>query len=297
MRSAGRPNPAPHRPRDLSRTPRTQVTPDLGRLLPPWAPNINSHFGHARLTAIGRLRPVRPDRGCGFVWGPVSRCACRRSCGRQVGSPVQQRLAAQPPGDGPGFGNGEGGGAIVVQAGEVPGVVEQAMGEVVGGGLFAQAADRRGEVGRGGRAGLASGKADAGQAAFGTQQRGQMPGLVVIDQGEQLTDGGSVAQVVGGASGQWPRPPYVVAADAEGADVGEDGPGVAQCGPRLAAGGGRRAAAVKPSTRLAAGPGMVRDYLRLPVPRAGLRRITAYLTPQQFVGCGERERRPGAINR
>ena len=172
----------------------------------------------------------------------MSRRACRRrSCGRQVGGPVQQRLAAQPPGDGPGFGNGEGGGASVVQAGEVPGVVEQAMGEVVGGGLFAQAADRRGEVGRGGRAGLASGKADAGQAAFGTQQRGQMPGLVVIEQGEQLTDGGSVAQVVGGASGQWPRPPQVVATDAEGADVGEDGPGVAQCGPRLAAGGGSEA--------------------------------------------------------
>ena len=49
--------------------------------------------------------------------------------------------------------------------------------------------------------------------------------------------------------------------------------------------------------RLAAGPGMVRDYLRLPVPRAGLRRVTAYLTAQQFIGRGERERRPGAINR
>jgi len=65
--------------------------------------------------------------------------------GRQVGGPVQQRLAAQSAGDVAGFAQSACGGAGVVQAGEVPGVVEQAVGQVVGGGLLAQAADRRGK--------------------------------------------------------------------------------------------------------------------------------------------------------
>jgi hypothetical protein len=48
---------------------------------------------------------------------------------------------------------------------EVLGVVEQAVGEVVGGAQLAQAADRRGERGRGGRVTAESGEASAGQAA------------------------------------------------------------------------------------------------------------------------------------
>ena len=98
----------------------------------------------------------------------------------------------------------------VVQAGEVLGVVEQAVGKVVGGAQLTQAADRRGEGDRSGRVAVAGGQAGTHQVTFGAQHRGQVPGLVVIEQGEQLADGGAVAQVVGGAGGQRPRPPQVV---------------------------------------------------------------------------------------
>ena len=62
---------------------------------------------------------------------------------------VEQRLAAQPLGDVAGFADGRRGGFGVSEALQVLGVVEQAMGEVVGGAVLAQAGDRRGE-GRGG---------------------------------------------------------------------------------------------------------------------------------------------------
>ncbi len=68
--------------------------------------------------------------------------------GGDVRGPVQQRLTAQVTGDVVGFAAGCLGGSGIVQAREVLGVVEQAVGEVVGGGLLAQAADRRGEGGR-----------------------------------------------------------------------------------------------------------------------------------------------------
>ena len=71
-----------------------------------------------------------------------------------------------------------------------------------------------------------------------------MPGLVVIEQGEQLTDGGGVAEIVGGAGGQRPGPAQEFVADPEGVGMGEDGPGVTERG-----GGWRRAAAVKASAR------------------------------------------------
>jgi hypothetical protein len=56
----------------------------------------NDHSGHARWTAIGPLRPVRP--GVRLKVGPgrsASHCAGRQrgSRGHQVGGPVQQRLA------------------------------------------------------------------------------------------------------------------------------------------------------------------------------------------------------------
>ena len=112
---------------------------------------------------------------------------------------------------------------------------------MVGGGLLAQAGDGRGEGGRGVRVAVASRQAGAGQVAFGPQHRGQVPRLVVVEQGEQLTGGDGVIQVVGGAGGQRPRPPQAVVADSQGARVGEEGLGEAECGARLAAGGGGEA--------------------------------------------------------
>ena len=70
---------------------------------------------------------------------------CREFGGRDVGGPVQQRLAAQALADCAGFAGGGRGGAGIAQAGEIGGLVEQAVGEVVGGAQLAQAADRSGE--------------------------------------------------------------------------------------------------------------------------------------------------------
>jgi hypothetical protein len=132
-----------------------------------------------------------------------------------------------------GFAEGQGRGFGVVHEGQVPGVVEQAVSEVIRGAQLAQATDRRGEGGRYGRVAVAGGEAGAGKVAFGPQHRGQVPELAGVEQGEQLAGGGCVVQVIGGSRGQRPRPPYGFVADPEGADVGW-----------------RRAAAVKPSTRL-----------------------------------------------
>ena len=65
-----------------------------------------------------------------------------RCCGRQVGGPVQQRLATQAAGDIAGFADRGPGGLAVVHAEQVGGVVEQAVGQVVGGGVLAQPGDR-----------------------------------------------------------------------------------------------------------------------------------------------------------
>ena len=76
------------------------------------------------------------------------------------------------------------------------------------------------------------------EVAFGPQHRGQVPGRIGVEQGEQLAGGGGVAQLVGGAGGQRPRPAQAFVAYPEGVGVGEDAAGVAQRGLRLAAGGG-----------------------------------------------------------
>jgi hypothetical protein len=64
---------------------------------------------------------------------------------------------------------------------------------------------------------------------------------MLIKQGEQLAGGGRITKLVGGAGGQWPRPPHGFVADPQGAGVGESGPGVAQGGGGLAKRGGGEA--------------------------------------------------------
>jgi len=88
---------------------------------------------------------------------------------------------------------------------------------------------------------VGGGQAGEGQVAFGPQHGGQVPGRGGGEQGEQLAGGGGVAQLMGGAGGQRPRPAHTVVADPKGADVGESGPGVAQRGLRLEPGGGGEA--------------------------------------------------------
>ena len=97
----------------------------------------------------GRARPIAISA---IGWSDLGRCwgffqigqrrdlgLHRGFCGRHVRGPVQQRLAAQATGDVAGFADGCRGGVGVAQAGEMPGVVEQAVGEVVGGAQLAQA--------------------------------------------------------------------------------------------------------------------------------------------------------------
>jgi hypothetical protein len=64
-----------------------------------------------------------------------------RLCGRHIGGAGKQRLAVQAAGDAAGFLDGRRGGVGVAGAPEVLGVVEEAVGEVVGGALLAQAGD------------------------------------------------------------------------------------------------------------------------------------------------------------
>jgi hypothetical protein len=54
---------------------------------------------------------------------------------------VEQGLAAQPAADVAGFAGVDRGGLVITQVGEMLGVVEQAVGEVVGGAVLAQADD------------------------------------------------------------------------------------------------------------------------------------------------------------
>ena len=58
---------------------------------------------------------------------------------------IQQRLAAQAAGNVTGFADYGPGCLATVQVAEVLGVVEQAVGQVVGGGVLAQAGDRGGK--------------------------------------------------------------------------------------------------------------------------------------------------------
>jgi len=77
-------------------------------------------------------------------------------------------------------------------------VVEQAVGEVVGGAVLAQARDRGCERCRDIGPAVVVGETGAGQVALGAQHRGEVAGLVRVEQREQFADGGGVTQVVGG---------------------------------------------------------------------------------------------------
>ena len=80
---------------------------------------------------------------------------------------AEQRLAAQPPGDAAGFADRGSGGLVIAQVAEALGVVEQSVGEMVGGGVLAQAGDCSGERRCSGQVAVACGEAGAGQVAFG----------------------------------------------------------------------------------------------------------------------------------
>ena len=160
------------------------------------------------------------------------------SCRGHAGRAVEERLAAEPGGDVAGFADGGRGGHDLAPGGEVGGVIEEAVGQVVGSGVLAQAGDRRGERLVGARVALGCGQAGASQVAFGAQHGGQLPGLVAVEQGEQLGHGGGVGQVVRGSGGQGPGPPGELVADPQDAGAVQGGTGVTQRGGGLAAGGG-----------------------------------------------------------
>ena len=114
---------------------------------------------------------------------------------------VEQRLAAQPTADGAGLINGLRRGITSISAQLILGVVEQTVGEMVGSPSVAQADDGQGEGGRGGLVILA-GQAGAGQVAPGAQHRHDVARLVGVEQSEQLTGDGGVAQLIGDAGGK-----------------------------------------------------------------------------------------------
>ena len=104
---------------------------------------------------------------------------------------VEQRLAAQAVADGAGFLDGQGGGLGIALAGKVPGVVEQAVGEMVGVDcsrrLMIAAAKAARRPGR-----RRCGQPGADQIALGPQHGGDMSGLVGVEQGEQFAGGGGI---------------------------------------------------------------------------------------------------------
>src|SRR5919198_4508852 len=68
-----------------------------------------------------------------------------RFCGEEVSSAIQQRLAAQAGGNVTGFAEHSPSCLVIVQAAEILGVVEQAVGHAAGGGVLARADDRGGK--------------------------------------------------------------------------------------------------------------------------------------------------------
>ena len=121
-------------------------------------------------------------------------------------APVEQWLAAQAAGDCAGFVDGRRGGIGVAEAREVLGVVEQAMGEVVGGALLAQA------VMAAANAAAAAWSPSWAASRARTRSRSarsmgaRCPGWLGVEQREQFDGAGAVPELVGGAGGQWPRP-------------------------------------------------------------------------------------------
>ena len=119
--------------------------------------------------------------------------------------PVQQWPTAHVTGDVAGFADSSLGSLGIVQARKELSVVEQAVGEVVGGAQLAQAADRVGE-GLGGDLGVGGGgQPGTDEVAFGPLHRRQVPRLAGVDQRKQLTGSGGITQLVGSAGGQAQR--------------------------------------------------------------------------------------------
>src|SRR5262249_7041893 len=116
---------------------------------------------------------------------------------------------------------------VVAAGGQVGGVVEQAVGKVVGGGVLAQPGDRGGECRVGVRVAVGCGQTGAGQVAFGPLHGGEAAGRAGVQQAEQVAGGGGVGEVPGGAGGQRPGPPQVFVADPQGVGVVQGGAGVA----------------------------------------------------------------------
>src|SRR5215467_2445498 len=103
--------------------------------------------GIARTSRYARAVGSAIAYGCGFLWP-----GCRhhrgpdpRFCAGEVSGAIQQGLAAQPGGAGAGLADRRFGGFGITQADEVLGVVEQAVCQVVGGGVLAQPSDRCGQ--------------------------------------------------------------------------------------------------------------------------------------------------------
>ena len=131
----------------------------------------------------------------------------RWPCGRQICGPVQQWLASEAACDVAGLADGRLGGIRITTAHEVLGVVEQAVGEVVGGAVLAQARHRGREGSRGSLVAVVGCEAGTGQFTFGPEHRGEVPGLVGVEQDEQFAGGSAVPQFVGSPRRTGRHPP------------------------------------------------------------------------------------------
>ena len=117
---------------------------------------------------------------------------------REAGGAVEQRLAAELNGDGGRLDDGGFSRPAVAVGGEPGGVVEQAVGEMIGGGLLPQPGDRaRQRRPRGIGGGVKGGKAGAGQLSLSAQHRGELARPVAVQQLEQLGRGLGVGKVPG----------------------------------------------------------------------------------------------------
>src|SRR5262249_40018259 len=96
------------------------------------------------------VSPIAGDCRCLRAGGRHLRGPDWRFCRGEVGGAVQQRLAAQAAGDLAGFSDGRFGGAGVEQSGELLRVIQESVGQVIRGGVLAQAGDRGGERRSGG---------------------------------------------------------------------------------------------------------------------------------------------------
>src|SRR6202034_3844907 len=120
--------------------------------------------------------------------------------------PVQQRLAAEPGSYGPGFADGGLGGTGVAIGEQALRVIQQGVGDVVGGAM-------RAYFGHGGGQGLAgsggatsSSEPRTGQITLRPQPRGDVPRRMRVEFGEQLADGSGVTEFVRDTDGERARP-------------------------------------------------------------------------------------------